>query len=319
MKKNLCFIALFLVYVLSSACPSWGEPVTLTQEIEGEKVTTAFDSVPERAVSLSHFSTEMMLALGLKDKMAGTAFLEEPISSKVAEDYAKVPVLADKWPTLEVFMAARPDFAIGWASAFSKKGVEAQNVLAHNVKIFIPLATVKFDADLDTLFEDFMILGRIFNIEERAKAWVDSEKSRLESIKAKIGTKPSKKIFIYDSGDSEPFTVYEGFTTNLFRLVGAENVLAGKGVNKTWGKANWEEIIAADPDAIVVIAYNESIRNPQTDAASKIEWFKNNPLLQNMKAVKNNSFVEVSLADICPGIRNVDVLEKLSAAIHGDK
>lgn len=319
MVRNLVSkLFLSCLLVLSVTGVSFAAPFSLKQEINGESVVVKFDKAPARAVSLSHFSTEMLLALGLKNRMAGTAFLEEPISPKVAKDYAKVPVLSEKWPSLEVFMKARPDFAVGWGVAFSKKGVEASNILGRGVKIFIPLSTVKFDATLDTLMDDFLTLGRIFNVESRAKAYVASEKSRLAKVQAKIGKKPKKTVFIYDSGDAEPFTVYEGFTTNLFRLVGAENILAGKGVNKTWGKANWEEVIAADPDTIVVIGYNVSIRNPQTDADTKIQWFKDDPRLKNLKAVKNNSFVKVGLAEICPGIRNVDVLEKLSSALHGE-
>ncbi|EEX48960.1 ABC transporter substrate-binding protein [Jonquetella anthropi] len=291
---------------------------TVSGEVDGVKYTCKFEQAPKRAVSLSHFTTEMMLALGLEPSMVGTAFLEEPIYPPVAEAYKKVPVLSDTWPSMEVFMATSPDFATGWATAFSKKGLEAQALLDRNVKIFIPRSTVDFDANLDTLFDDFMTFGRIFRVEDRAKAYVEKQKEQLAAIQKRIAGKPAKKIFIYDSGSDDAFTVYEGFTTNLFRLIGAENILAGKGVKKTWGKCSWEEVVAGNPDVIVVIGYSKSVRFQETDAPAKIEWLKNFAPLKDVTAIKNNAFAQVSLADICPGIRNIDALERLSKAVYGD-
>ena len=57
---------------------------TNSQEINGVKYDFNFDKAPQRAVSMSQFTTEIMLKLGLKDNMAGTAFLEEEIYPSVA-------------------------------------------------------------------------------------------------------------------------------------------------------------------------------------------------------------------------------------------
>ena len=61
-----------------------------------------------------------MLQLGLEDKMAGTAFKEEEIYPPLQASYDKVKVLAEKWPSYEVFMSVKPDFATGWPDSFSK-------------------------------------------------------------------------------------------------------------------------------------------------------------------------------------------------------
>lgn len=291
-------------------------PLTIEQEINGEKVSTTFSKAPHRAVSLSQFSTEMLLVLGLKDRMVGTAFLEEPIAEKVKADYATVPVLADKWPSLEVFLKAEPDFAIGWGVAFTKKGVEAHNILSKGVNIFLPQSIVQLDATMDTLMDDFLTLGKIFEIEDRASAYVAREKGRMSAIEKKSAELPVKTVFIYDSGDAEPFTVFEGFTTNLFKIAGIQNVMSGKGVQKTWGKASWEEVIFTDPDYLVIVEYDTAIRG-QTDWESKVKYISESPILKNLRAVKNKAFIRVRLADICPGIRNVDFLEELIVRVHG--
>jgi iron complex transport system substrate-binding protein len=307
------FAALFLLILFTSSVAAL--PVTVTEEIDGEEITVTFEEPPQRAISMSQFSTEMLLALGLKERMAGTAFLEEAIAEKVKSDYEDVPVLAEKWPSLEVFMKAEPDFAIGWGVAFSKKGLEAKSIASRGVKIFIPKSTIEFDATMDTLMEDFITLGKIFEIEETAGSYVAAERARLLSIEKKVGSLPAKTVFVYDSGDTEPFTVFEGFTTNLLKMAGAKNILSGRGVQKTWGKANWEDVIAQAPDYFMIVEYDTAIRD-QTDGDSKISYIKSNPKLQGLKAVKNKAFIRVRLADICPGIRNVDFIEFLARAIH---
>ena len=292
--------------------PASSKTVQLQETINGTAYTMTFDSVPQRAVSLSQFSTELLLALGLQEKMVGTAFLEEPISPKVKEAYAKVPVLSEKWPAQEVFFQAKPDFAIGWEVAFSKKGVEAANVISQGIKVFIPKSTTESNANMDTLFEDIRTLGAIFDVRDRAESYIQQEQQRIKTVQEKLAKLPPRSVFIFDSGDQEPFTVYEGFTSHLLLQAGMKNVMAGKGVKKTWGKANWEEVIAANPDYILIVEYDTANRG-QSDYESKVQYLKENPRLQTIKAVQKQAFLRVRLAEIVPGIRNVDLLERLAA------
>src|SRR6202008_77640 len=49
---------------------------------------------PTRAVTLNQGATEVMLALGLQDRMIGTAYLDDRVAPAYASAYASVPVLA---------------------------------------------------------------------------------------------------------------------------------------------------------------------------------------------------------------------------------
>ena len=73
-----------------------GTEVTWSQTFEGKQTEFAVKESPKHAVSMSQFTTEMMLQLGLEDKMAGTAFQEEEIYPPLQEAYGKVKVLAEK-------------------------------------------------------------------------------------------------------------------------------------------------------------------------------------------------------------------------------
>lgn len=287
---------------------------THTQEINGIVYNFNFDKTPNRAVSMSQFTTEIMLKLGLKNNMVGTAFLEEEIYPSVASDYKKVPVLADKWPSLEELLNVDPDFVTGWEVAF-KKGVDSKMIVKNNINIFIPKSSIDFDANLDTLFDDFLIFGKIFNKEKEVQKYINSEKARVENIKKNTLGKQQFTYFIYDSGTDKAFTVFEGFTPNLLKLINGKNILSGKGINKTWGETTWEEVIAADPDYFIIIDYSVGIRE-ETDSESKIKAIKANPKLNSLKAIKNNKFIKVKLADIVPGIRNVDFFEKIAKEVY---
>src|SRR5690606_18551450 len=67
------------------------------------------ESAPERVVTLNQGATAVVLALGLGDRLAGTAYLDDAISDRWAQEYEKVPVLAEEYPTNEALLKAEPD------------------------------------------------------------------------------------------------------------------------------------------------------------------------------------------------------------------
>lgn len=80
-------------------------------------------------------------------------------------------------------------------------------------------------------FNDMLEYGRIFGKEDNAKKWVDGQKKKLADVQGKLKNLPKVKAFIFDSDDGQPFTVFEGYTTNVLKLIGVENVMAAPGVS----------------------------------------------------------------------------------------
>ena len=298
--------------------PAATSEVSWTEMLDGQEVTAKVDKAPARAISMSQATSEMMLALGLEDKMVGTAMKEEDIYPPLQASYDKVKVLAEKWPSYETFMAENPDFATGWEVAFTKRGIPAERITSQGVPIYIPSSMQKLDADLDTVFEDMMKFGEIFGATEDAKVWVDAQKKMLSTVQDKIKDLPHKKVFIYDSSDGQPFTAFKGYTTNILKLIGADNVMENAGVDKTWAATSWESVVAADPDYIIIADYSNGVRNDE-DFQEKVATIKDNPQLQNVTAVRENHFVKVKLSEITPGVRTVESLQRLAEEIHGVK
>ena len=66
--------------------------------------------------------TEFMLAMGLADKMVGTAYLDDAIWPQYAEAYANITVLSSGYPTEAAIMGTNADFILGsYKSAFREK------------------------------------------------------------------------------------------------------------------------------------------------------------------------------------------------------
>ena len=88
-------------------------------------VTTTLANAPERVVALHQGSIELMLALGLEDKMVGTASMDDVIWPRYKEAYDKIPTLTpgghSGLPNETTIMAVQPDFIIGaYSSAFAE-------------------------------------------------------------------------------------------------------------------------------------------------------------------------------------------------------
>lgn len=284
--------------------------VKTTENFVGKDIVIEYTKPITRAISMSQATTEMLLALGVSDKLVGTAFLEEPIYESVAKDYEKVEVIADKWPSYEVFMSKQPDFTTGWATAFTKRGIEADKILENDVKIFVPNSMKSIDADLESFFEDMLTYGKIFDVEDRAEKFVAEQREKLTVLQEKMKNEEKKRVFIFDLSDDKPFTVFEGYTTNVLKLIGAENVMSNQGIKKTWEATSYESIVKANPEYILIVEYIGN-RN-DSDFEGKKEILLKNEALKDVDAIKNGRILKVKLSEITPGIRTVDTLERLA-------
>ncbi len=290
------------------------QPIEFEANLDGQLYQFKLENYPNRIVSLNQITTEMLLALGLADRMVGTAFLEEPIYPPVADDYDKVPVLAERWPSYEVFMASNPDFTTGWGNSFSKLALEANKIVPEGISIYVPESMTSSKADVNTYFNDMLKFGEIFGIEAQAEAYVAEEKDKLNEVMTKIEAYPVKTAFIFDAQDGKPYTFFDGYTTEMLKLISVENILAGKGANKTWAVGNWEDVVMANPEVIIIPIY-KGFRNDD-DYEQKIAILESMPELQGVSAIKNKNYIKVNLSELVPGPRSIDILPELAKKIH---
>lgn len=97
-----------------------GYPVTL--ENCGRTVTV--DAAPRRAVPVDQGSTEILLSLGLADRLAATATWTDPVMKGLEKANAGVPRISENRPSSEKVLDQEPDFvSASFESTLAKGGV----------------------------------------------------------------------------------------------------------------------------------------------------------------------------------------------------
>lgn len=285
-------------------------PVT----VENCGVELTFDAPPERAVALQHNTTEMMLALGLEDRMVGTAYVDGEILPEYQDAYEEVPSLGDEVPSQEALLGAEPDFVIaGFGSILSDTGVGSRENLA---ELGIPSMLTSTSCPgrtepptLDDVYRDLRTLGEIFAVQERAEELIaDMEATVEEATSAVAGARETPKVLVYDSGDDPPF-VFGGtsLTSHLVELAGGENVFAD--LEEGYTEVNWEQVVERDPEVIVLV---DAVYSSAEDKRARLAQ----PPLSDMTAVREERFIEVFPTDVLPSVRNDDVVSALAEALQ---
>ena len=287
------------------------EAVQYTYSDGAKTYEVSVTSPRKRAVTLSQFMTEMLLALGLEDQMVATALLDNPILPEFEEAYNKIPILEIKEShavSKEAFIATGADFVSGWDSSISEQTTGSpEELIAKDIAPFMA-KSYGADATIETVYEDFELLGKIFDVQDKAQEVITKMKSDIKAVTDKVGTIKEEdrvKVMVCDPGVNDVMVVGSGLANNLIEMAGGKNIFA-EDATKPYIYVSWESVVAENPEVILVTDYlaSESVTN-------KINALKSHPALQDVPAIKNNKIYAVGLADLSPGVRNTKVIEQM--------
>ncbi|WP_109507516.1 ABC transporter substrate-binding protein [Nocardioides speluncae] len=267
--------------------------------------TSTIEARPERAVTMNQGATEIALALGVEDQLAGTAYLDDQVAPQWQRAYDEVKVLSKEYPDHETLLAAEPDFVYGsYVSAFEPKAAGTRERLA---ELGIGSYLSPFDCgenrpgievSFESVWSEVETVGEVFDVPERA-AEIRSEQEKTLAALAKSRPADGLNIFWYDSGDKDAFAgTGEGGPQLVIEAVGGSNVFAD--VKGGWETVSWERVVKTDPDVIVLADASWST------AEEKIELLESDPVLKELRAVKNRSYITVPFSETTPGVRLAD-------------
>ncbi|WP_430647178.1 putative F420-0 ABC transporter substrate-binding protein [Agromyces sp. GXS1127] len=296
---------------LAEATDAAGFPVTVDNC--GTEVT--FESAPERVVTIKSSTLELLLALGLEDRIVGAAFTDGPVPDEVADAAAGIETLSDKVPSQEATLAAEPDLVFaGWESNLTAEGAGDRATLEQlGVRTYVAPAACKAEGYMpdpltfDGVFADFEEAGEIFGATDAAADLVAEQRAALEAIEP---NDDGLTALWYSSGDDQPFVgAGIGAPQMIMEAAGLANVAAD--VHDTWTSLSWEAVVDADPDVIVLVdaAWNT--------AESKIERLESNPATAAMPAVQQGRYVVVDFPATEAGVRNVDAVASIVEQLEG--
>jgi iron complex transport system substrate-binding protein len=289
----------------TSNSPAADKPVV----IQNCDTRVTFAKAPTRVVSIKSTSTEILLALGLGDRIVGTAFQDGPVPAKWTTQAAGLHTITNFMPSEEALLALEPDMVYtGWESAFSADQAGTRAELAGlGVGTYVQPAacrTTGAPAKLafSDIFSELKQVGTIFRVDAAANKLVAQQKAELATV-----TKSTKGLSAlwYSSGTDTPYVgAGTGAPELVMETVGLKNVAAG--VTQTWTSLGWESIVADDPDVIILIDASWNT------AASKIQSLETNPATENMTAVKNHRYITVPFPASEAGVRTVDAAVSVS-------
>ena len=310
MKQILTFIA---------AASIIGGSAFAETSVQSCNRTVTFDSPPKRAISNDVNLTEMMLVLGLADHMVGYTGISgwKTLDEEMRANVKQLPELSSKYPTKEVIVGANADFFFaGWNYGMKVGGeVTPETLEPFGVKVYELTESCthimkKGKASIDDMYADLLNLGSIFNVEDRAKNLVNDYKAELKSFKSNLETGEPVRAFVYDSGEDTPFTAgLYAMPTALIEAAGGVYVM--NGFEKSWGTVTWEEVVAQNPEVIIIVNYGS------VTAEQKRAFMMANPAFANIEAVKNDRFVTLEYVEATPGPRNIKAIKTLAKAFWG--
>ena len=293
----------------ASAAPPSSPSTSASRKIDNCGTTVDFTgAAPKRVVTIKSSSTEMLLALGLGDRIVGTAFQDGPVPSAWKAQAATLTSLSNFVPSQEVVLAREPNLVYGgWESNFSADGAGTRGELATlGVSTYVSPAACKEVGYQPTrlrfsdIFSEIDQVAAIFRVSD-AKL-LATQKAELASITA--DTRGLTALW-YSSGEDSPYVgAGIGAPQLVLDTIGLKNV-AGT-VKDTWTSFNWESVVEADPDVIVLVDASWNT------AAKKIQSLETNPATASLSAVKNHRYLTVPFAASEAGVRTVSAAKDLA-------
>jgi len=260
--------------------------------------------------------TEMMLVLGLTDRMVGYTGISgwNKLDPDMTEGVAALPELSAQYPSREVLVGADADFFFaGWNYGMKVGGevtpdtLEPFGIQVYELTESCAHVMDRNTASIEDMYNDILNLGRIFDEEDRAKEIVDGYRTDLAAFTGDLETGDPLRVFVYDSGEDTPFTAGRyAMPTALIEAAGGQNIM--EDFEKSWATVTWEEVVERDPEVVVIINYGE------VTAEQKRDFMMSNPAFAGMSAIQNDRFVVLEYVEATPGPRNIQAIKTLAAA-----
>lgn len=265
-------------------------------DADGKMVNMTFDSAPQRVVSTQLSMTELLINLGLEDKIVGVFSNDNKIEGKMGDQIAELNNLGDKKSvSKEAIIALEPDLIVGKVpSMFTDTSIgTVEFYQGMGVNVYTELASAKIDQSLENIIQDVKNIGMIFDVSDAADKYAEELQTQLADVLSKVqskaGSKPLKVLFMAGYHDG----TFSGFSSSLhaqmLKAVDAVNVLdhGGNGFSM-------ENLIELNPDAIIYVLAD---RNSETDKTA-VKDLLSNETVQSVKAIADKKVITVKYDDV---------------------
>ena len=295
MKKILALIMTLSIFVLSGCSSQTDRMVT---DREGTEVN--IPTKIEKIISTAPSNTEVLMALGLGDKLVAI----DKYSTDIEGINTELPQIDFSNPDAETIIGLEPDIVI--ASGHNKTG-SVEDPFKAISESGIPVVYIPSSDSIYGIYKDIEFIADVVNERSKGKEIVDDMKAQVEEIKA-IGDTITDKKSVYFEISPAPYLSSFGkstFLNEMIEIIGAKNIFENE---EGWVSPTAEAIIDANPDVIITNAgYME---NPTEEIKSRDAW-------ENINAIKNNEVYLVDQnASSRPSQNVIKALEQMAKAVY---
>lgn len=293
-------------------------PLTITTyDYEGNEVETTYEKAPEKVLAVYQGSIETMLALGLEDRLAATAGLDNEVPDEMKTAFSETNYLDEFTPSLETVTMLEPDMILSWGSIFADDRLgNVTNWIEKGCNTYINTNTRKGGSrTLENECTDILNLGMIFDVQDKAEAIVNNIQDVVSKTKEAAGNMEEKPSVLILEPYGEDISNYgeKSLGGDMVTQLGAE--LANPDASSV-GK---EDIIAANPDVIFVVYMPYAGDDPETVKESQLSAITEDEALQSLNAVKNGRVYPIMLSEMyASATRTQDGIETFAKGLYPD-
>ncbi|WP_422742825.1 ABC transporter substrate-binding protein [Mycobacterium sp. WMMD1722] len=309
---------------------SAAEPITVSNC--GREVSV--DGPPQRVYAAYQPAAEMAHALGLSDRLVGSAFFDGQMLPEYAGGQEGVPY-SENLPTREALLATEPDFVFGgYGTVFaddtpnsvgSRQSLSELGIQSYVLTPFCPSEDGRNDqavdpanVRVDAIYDDLRNLGELFGVQDRAQQITADMQARIAAVEEAVGGAGRPSVaFVQPQGDG----TYQvsgalDFGTQIVEHAGGVNAFADITDTRN-AYVDAETILRRDPDVILTASgYGPTFT--VEDAAPDVETIVDNPAFAGLRAVQNNAVHPFLFADRSAGVRTAHEIELVASLIHPD-
>ena len=247
MKGKICVFAVFAA-LLALPLIAWGckkENAAGMGASAANAAEAAGDGIPLRVISAAPSNTEIIVGLGLADRLIAV----DPYSKDIAGVEAELPEIDFFYPDAEAVLGLSPDIIISnEINSFGAADSPFKPLLDAGIKVVqIPAST-----SIQGIYGDIAAVAEALGVRERGVELARYLKLEVDKI-AETGKTVKDKKKVYFEISPAPYMVSFGsgtYLNEMIEILGAVNIFADQ---SGWFTPGAEAILERDPDVILTM------------------------------------------------------------------
>ena len=298
MKKRLLAIIMSFMLVFTVGCASNSE--TTVTDREGNEVT--IPTKLERIISTAPSNTEILVELGLSDKLVAVDTYSEGIEG-LNDSTERMDMNA---PDAEKIIELNPDIIIASGYNAAAAGEDPYKAIKD---AGIPVVYIPSSNSIEGIYKDIEFIASVVGENKKGEEIVSNMKSEIAKYEELGKTiKDKKSVYLEISPAPSIYTVGNStFMNEMLEIIGAKNIFADE---EGWVSPTEESIIEKNPDVILTTV--NYVENATKQILSRDGW-------EDITAIKNKDVYYIDSNSASRPSHNIlKALDEMSKLVYPD-